>query len=450
MTPLAAMQLYPYQKDWITHAPRFLVGMWARQTGKSFASAAKIVLDCREKDQNTWVSISSGERQVVELMRKIKLHGEITGMAMTCAERSYCYTLPSGEKDEYKVVEARFANGSRVIGIPANADTARGYSANVYLDEFSVHKNSREIWAAVFPIISRSGYHLMITATPKGKQNKFYEVWTNELFLKQKVDIYQAVADGCPHDIEMLKSAIDDPDLWAQEYELAFLDEATAFLTYELINECESDKAGDPAGYTHGPVYVGIDIGRRRDLFIIYVLETLGDVLWERERVELKGATFAEQDQELRRIMTSYRPVRICKDQTGMGEKPVEDAKRRYGDYRVEGVLFSGPVKLDLANGVRQKFEDRQVRIARDRKLRDDLHSVKKITTSSGNIRFDAERSDDGHADRFWALALAVHAAQGTESAAVAPSRPEKDQEEAYHSHSRGRIWGFTKGKMTA
>jgi len=36
---------------------------------------------------------------------------------------------------------------------------------------------------------------------------------------------------------------------------------------------------------------------------------------------------------------------------------------------------------------------------------------VTKQTTAAGNIRFTAERTPDGHADRFWALALAVHAA---------------------------------------
>jgi len=98
-------------------------------------------------------------------------------------------------------------------------------------------------------------------------------------------------------------------------------------------------------------------------------------------------------------------------DQTGMGEKPVEDAQKRHGKYRVEGVVFTGGVKLDLANALKRKFEDRLIRIPVDRKLRDDLHSVKKLTTAAGNIRFDAERSEDSHADRFWALALAVHAA---------------------------------------
>ena len=121
--------------------------------------------------------------------------------------------------------------------------------------------------------------------------------------------------------------------------------------------------------------------------------------------------TFAAQDAEQDRVMKQYNPVRTCMDQTGMGEKPVEDARRRYGDSRVEGVLFSAASKLDMAGACRRRFEDRGIRIPHDRKIRDDLHSVKKVVTSAGNIRFDAERSGDSHADRFWALCLAVHAA---------------------------------------
>lgn len=405
------ISLYQYQKTWIQDPSRFLAGMWARQTGKSFASSAKIVIDCREKAGNSWFAISSGERQVKDFMEKVKFHSMITGLVLDWNEKTYSYKLPSGEKDEYKVLDARFRNGSRIIALPANPDTVRGYSGNVYFDEFSVQKNSREMWAAVFPIISRGSYRLMITFTPKGKQNKAYEVWHNPLFTKQQVDIYQAVDQGCPHDIKILKEAIDDPDLWMQEYELAFLDEATSFLPYDLINSVEDDRAGRSEYAGNGYFYVGVDIGRRRDLTVIWVLELVGDILWTREWIELSKATFATQDAELDRIVEKYNPYRICMDQTGLGEKPVEDAKNRYGGQRVEGVSFSAPVKLDMAGAVRRRFEDRTIRIPHDRKVRDDFHSVKKIVTSAGNIRFDAERSEDSHADRFWSMALAVHAA---------------------------------------
>jgi phage FluMu gp28-like protein len=36
---------------------------------------------------------------------------------------------------------------------------------------------------------------------------------------------------------------------------------------------------------------------------------------------------------------------------------------------------------------------------------------VKRYVTPSGNVRFDAERTDKGHADRFWALAEVINAA---------------------------------------
>ena len=49
--------------------------------------------------------------------------------------------------------------------------------------------------------------------------------------------------------------------------------------------------------------------------------------------------------------------------------------------------------------------------IPKDEDIRRSLHSIKKTLTSTGKARFDAERTEQtGHADHFWALALAVHA----------------------------------------
>ena len=46
-----------------------------------------------------------------------------------------------------------------------------------------------------------------------------------------------------------------------------------------------------------------------------------------------------------------------------------------------------------------------------DATLAEDLHSIRKIPTPSGNMRYAGERTADGHADRFWALALCNEAA---------------------------------------
>ncbi len=52
-------------------------------------------------------------------------------------------------------MELRLPNGVRVIGLPANPETIRGFTGDVFLDEFAVHADDREIWAAVFPTLLR-------------------------------------------------------------------------------------------------------------------------------------------------------------------------------------------------------------------------------------------------------------------------------------------------------
>jgi phage FluMu gp28-like protein len=77
-------------------------------------------------------------------------------------------------------------------------------------------------------------------------------------------------------------------------------------------------------------------------------------------------------------------------------------------------VNFSAPVKSELAMPLVRLFQDKLVRIPADAEVREDLHKVRKIVTAAGNIRLDADRDEAGHADRFWALALAAHAADST------------------------------------
>jgi hypothetical protein len=50
----------------------------------------------------------------------------------------------------------------------------------------------------------------------------------------------------------------------------------------------------------------------------------------------------------------------------------------------------------------------------RDRKLVGQVHSIERRLLPSGKVSFDAERSTrGGHADRFWAIALACQKERG-------------------------------------
>jgi len=59
--------------------------------------------------------------------------------------------------------------------------------------------------------------------------------------------------------------------------------------------------------------------------------------------------------------------------------------------------------------GCPQIFEE--VVIPRDRKLTQQIHSIKKKATDAGYSRYDTEKNESHHADKYWSLALAVHAA---------------------------------------
>ncbi|HMM25552.1 MAG TPA: terminase family protein, partial [Pseudoxanthomonas mexicana] len=74
-----AVQLYGYQQKWFRDRSRFKLGMFARQTGKTFTTTLEITDDCFEavvKGRRTrWVILSRGERQAKEAMEEgIKRH----------------------------------------------------------------------------------------------------------------------------------------------------------------------------------------------------------------------------------------------------------------------------------------------------------------------------------------------------------------------------------------
>ena len=198
------------------------------------------------------------------------------------------------------------------------------------------------------------------------------------------------------------------------------------WLSWPMIHGAENKKAGNRENYRGGPAYIGVDVARRRDLWCAWVMELVGDVLWTREIVTLYNETFAAQDAVLDELVAFYCPIRIKKDQTGMGEKPVEDAKLRYGSMRVEGVLMTQANKLDIATCFRELFEDQRIRIPlKDLNLRADLRSVRSEEAPGGGLRLISPRTKEGkgedkkhggkstHADRFWAGALAASAAAG-------------------------------------
>ena len=456
--------LYPYQRRWVEDTSRFKLAVKATQIGYSFAASLEAVLDCLER-RTLWIVLSRGERQSLEFMQKVLQHVEAMRIAAGSLETSFF------ENTEVRELAVKFPNGSRIIGLPANPDTARGYTGNMILDEFAFHSQDREIWAAAFGRVSRGDLKLRVISTPNGQRGKYFELakeagLTNRQGLgvrgqgleKQGLgargrglgleaspfsltpypqpltpasppnpqtlipspwsshwcDVHTAVAQGCPIDVALLRSAIGDEQSWQQEYECVFLSERDNYIPLDLIVTCEDAQATAtlPAGWDDGAegreYYFGYDVARVGDLSVLAVVEKLGDVQWTRGLIEMRNMKFSDQENILSDIIP--RCLRGAVDSTGLGSEMAERLAAKFPG-KVEPVSFTAPRKQDMAVRMRRHFEERTLRVPQYGALRRDLNAVKRIVTSAGNIRFDAERTEQGHADRFWALALALHAA---------------------------------------
>ncbi len=408
-SPILREILLPWQMRWVDDPSRFKIGMWSRQTGKSFATAAEAVADCAVQPRSSsdlWVVLSAGERQALEWMEKAKRWAKALKLAVDG------YDEVRGAADALiSRAEIRFWNGARIVAIPANPDTARGYSANLVLDEFAIHERPFDIWAAIYPSITNpltGEKRLRIVSTPKGRGNKFADLWEhNEGYSKHRVTIEDAAREGLKVDLAALRAGVDDPDIWAQEYMCEFVDNSAVLLPYELIGACESGAVRDDGA---SPLYVGMDVGRSRDLSVIVTAAKLGDVLAVTDVTELRRMAFADQLAVLvgKASAPRVRGVRI--DATGIGAMLAEEAARRLGG-RCRGVQFTAASKGEMYGLMRRRFEERSVRVPVSRELREDLHAVQRVVSSGGGVTYSAPRSADGHSDRAAALALCCLAA---------------------------------------
>src|SRR3954471_20195212 len=97
---------------------------------------------------------------------------------------------------------------------------------------------------------------------------------------------------------------------WLQEYCCVPADESTAFISFEMINSCEEVGLLMARGFQglesllleqtlkepqrRSVFYLGVDVARKKDLCVLDLGEKIGDVTWDRLRIELQGKTFAE------------------------------------------------------------------------------------------------------------------------------------------------------------
>lgn len=445
--------LLPYQSKWVLDRSIMKLMEKGRRIGISYASAYEDVRRHSLKDNRlqTWVS-SRDELTARQYVRDCMQFARILHAAATDLGEK---VLTDDRQRSHSVHVIDFANGQPLNSLSSNPDAFAGRGGFVKLDEFALRQDPAMVYDIASPTIDWGGA-MAIISTHRGSGN-FFNVLIREIIEKgnpkgwshHKITLEDALNQGLLWKIQQ-RMREDDPRLamdeadyfdyqrkrsrdeetFLQEYMCVPANDATAFLEFTLIDSCTYD-SGEAWEYTIEDValspsrfYCGIDIGRRHDLTSLYVIERVAGLSLTRARIDLLKMPFSQQEAIVYPWIEACD--RTCIDASGLGMQFAERAQERFGSYKVEGVTFTAAVKERLAYPVRAAFEDRSIRIPfGDDALISDLRKVRKKTTNAGNIRFEAERDEDGHSDRFWALALALEA--GSESGGVGVGRVRRD-----------------------
>lgn len=393
-----ASTFYPFQQRWLFDASLQSICNKARQIGLSHTSAAIGVFWGAYLGELTTI-ISIGDRESVEVLDKARLHAE-----MLRALGSRMALIGTRNKAN----ELTFASGGRILALPASA--GRGYTGNVFLDEYAYQENAERVWDAAAAATSHRGFKLRVVSTPNGVGNVFHNTWLKgaELgFEKHEITIDQAEAEGFPVDHRKCWSlARGDRRLYDQLYRCSFIDSEFQYIPNALLEQAATREHPPHDGET----FAGLDVGRTANLTALVITRVLDGVTWVLT-VEVRKRTSQEDLDELVALAVGLGARRVCVDATGMGAFPAEALQKRYGRTVVEPVTFTSQVKEDLATTMYQYFAEQRLRLPEtDADMARDIASIRRVVTTAGNVRYDAPNTAEGHADRAWALALAIHA----------------------------------------
>ncbi len=416
----------PYQLRWLEDRSPIKIWEKSRRIGATYVQSYEDVRDCvAKKVPSVWFSSAdeSAAKEYIDYCEKwVKL--------FNVAAKNLGSQIVDSEND-IKALTIEFSNGTKICALSSNPTAFRSKGGKVVLDEFAHHKDQKKLWTAARPCITW-GFPLRILSTHNGQSSQFYKFI--EQIKKGKLrwnlhttPIQLAVAEGLANKIlgrilseaereawiEEQRENCFDEETFLQEYGCMAIDEATAFLTYEIIARCELENIlYDDLSLIKGDLYIGMDIARKKHLSVIWGYEKLGIALYTRIYRVLEKTPFRIQKQILYSYLKHPNMRRACIDSTGIGMNLAEDAQIDFGKKRVEAVNFTNKVKEEMATDLKIAMEDRELFVPNDHLIREDFHSIRKITTAAGNVRYDAEGSDAiGHADRFWAAALGKQAA---------------------------------------
>ena len=432
----------PYQLAFLSSSSKYRWVEKSRQVGFSFLFACEAVARCHLRDAHSSIMVSYNLEDAKEKVNYARQLAEELPLA-------FRKKIVTDSKTELGFVSNSAARGvSRIISNPSKAP--RGKKGDLYLDELAHYGNDREVYKGSTALILRSRGQLTGCSSPLGRRGVFWEIARQEMrqykaYWRQQVpwwlcsffctDVPRAANEAMAMSTEERVRAFGTKDIqdqfdslivedFQQEFELSYCDESYSFFPYELILPCTSDEltvAQDFASLVEpkGRLVAGFDVGRKRDLSELAIFEDVDGKKQCRFLRSYDKTPFAEQEVELRRMLSMLPIARLSIDQNGLGMHLAENLRRDFPNVVPE--TFTNESKETWANDFKILLQRKDVALPKDRDLVSQIHSVKRRITPSGKAAFEVERDEvgHGHADRFWAVALACQKERGPMPGAV-------------------------------
>lgn len=452
-----------WQDDFIKNRNRYICLLKSRQTGFSFVVAIKGLVKAFDpaRTQYTKQFVSYNEEDAQEKIRYARQFYD-------SIPKRYKKKLIHQTATMLEFADVGGKTTSRLISLPCRQP--RGRNGDICLDEFAIYlpRLSKEIYTAASFCTLRKGC-IEVGSTPLGTIGKFYEIctdrenypnfdryfvpwWYARVMCKDVRGAVQLAKDmpteerverfGTDRLISLYRnSTLED---FQQECECVFIDSSASYISLDLIYantpgrreddiplniendeeyfnakrdveiHCFKDADDFILNYSPekygSPLYMGLDIGRISDATVFYIIGLVNGKQRSVLRHEMRNADFDSQFDVLCRLMENLPIYRCAIDNGGIGSNLAENAQKRYGE-RVEQYRFSLQSKEVLAMNVKMGLERREYELDNNRDFHAQIHSIKRTPSSGGGFRYDAERNERGHADSFWAWALASYAA---------------------------------------
>jgi Terminase large subunit, T4likevirus-type, N-terminal len=298
----------PWQLDVLQGNHKRLLLNCARQCGKSTAIAVVSLVEALVYPNAVILLLSPSQRQSSELLRLVvKFYERLRGP----------------DPNRQTVHELELNTGSRVISLPCNPDTIRGYSGVRLLVIDEAARVPDDLYDTVRPMLAVSGGRLALLSTPRGKRGFFYDAWVRGGNDWKRIEV---TARECPRiTAEFLaeEERCKTPAVFRQEYECSF--EALEGLVYPDFQRCVAYQAPLEVRNGVGRKVGGIDFGFRNPFAAVWGILDRDDVLW------LTGEHYKRYQPLSYHVAHLPREVQSYADPAGAGDI----AELRHAGYTV-------------------------------------------------------------------------------------------------------------------